>query len=93
MLIIFLSLIEMLDTIHPIRAPRVISTSVLTFSESGRLVVILILGRDHSIIEPVMIDRVAMITIGLITIIFSDIDENGLWRRGPHAVTIENRIE
>jgi hypothetical protein len=91
--IIFLCLIEIPDTSHPIIAPRVIRAIVLALSDEGRLIIILVSGRDHSMAAPVTIDSVAIVTIGLITIIFSDIDEFGLCSRGPHAVTIENRIE
>ncbi len=91
--IIFLFLIEIPETSHPINAPRVIRIIVLAFSDEGKLMIILLSGSDHSIAAPVTIDSVAIVTIGLITIMFSDIDEFGLCRRGPHAVTIENRIE
>lgn len=92
-LIIFLSLAERLEIIHPISAPVIISSNVLSFSINGRFVFMLNVGRDHSIAAPVITDNVAMMIIGLITMMFSDMDECGLCKRGPHTVTIENRIE
>lgn len=67
--------------------------SVLSFILSGRFVDSSDIGIDHSIADPVMIDKRAIITIGLITIIFSLDDACGLCSRGPQIVMIENRIE
>lgn len=68
-------------------------TNVLIFRDDGRFVASIVFGSDHNILAPVMMDRVAIVIIGLITMMFSDIDEFGLCRRGPQTVTIENRIE
>lgn len=77
-MISFLVLIDEFDDIHPIIAPVITSNKVLNFSDSGRFVASIDLGIDHNIAEPVVIDRSAIIIIGLITLISSLDDECGL---------------
>lgn len=91
--IIFLVLVVEFDDAHPIRAPMITRISVLSFIDRGKFVGSMALGIDHNIADPVIIDRVAIITIGLITFISSLHEECGLCSRGPHTVIIENRIE
>lgn len=93
LVIIFLLLVDAFDTVHPSSTPVIIITNVLAFRDVGKFVASIVFGSDHNILAPVIIDRVAIVIIGLITIMFSDIDEFGLCSRGPHTVTIENRIE
>lgn len=78
---------------HPTIAPMITSTSVLSFNDSGRFVGSANLGIAHNMADPVVIDRSAIIIMGLITLISSLDDEWGLCNRGPHTVATENRIE
>jgi hypothetical protein len=86
-------LIDRFEDVHPNAAPIITRINVLSFILNGRFLDSTDLGIDHNIADPVIIESVAIIIIGLITIIFSFEDACGLCSRGPQTVIIENRTE
>ncbi len=89
----FLVFTDEFDDSHPSIAPATTRIIVISFMDNGRFVASTVLGIDHSIIDPVVIDINAIMIIGLITLVSSLEDACGLWSRGLHTVAIENRIE
>lgn len=64
-----------------------------SFNEIGRIEVLHEYGSNHKIAAPPHTDDADITSMGITTLLFSEIELSGLCVRGPHVVTTVNRTE